>query len=132
MLNAITSGRLIRDPESLTSKAGTEYATATVAVPVGTENDQFVKLIAFRDRAPELLALAKGDAVSATGTLKARGYTDKNTGEPRAALELVVDRLLTLPPAQAARPQRSAASQYKAAAEAQRSPGKDLEDDVPW
>lgn len=140
MINAIASGRLIRDPEALTGKSGAEFAVATIAVATQGENDLLLKLVAFKSTATELLGLSKGDAVSATGRIQARGYIAKDTGEAKAAIELVVDKLLS---AYALDKKRTAATgggkppaddkgKYRAAAEAQRSPGKDLGDDMPW
>jgi single-stranded DNA-binding protein len=93
-LHGLVTGTLFADAEQRTSASGKPFAKASIALRDG-DACTWVRLVAFGSLADELAALRKGDAVSASGRLKATAYTDKH-GQPAASLEVVVERLLPL------------------------------------
>ena len=96
MLEILTTGKLVGQPEQRTAKSGKTYATAKLRVAAGAEEVLFVRLTAFSDTAcTALLALADGDALAVAGTLKIGVWTPQG-GEPRPNLDLVVAQVLSV------------------------------------
>jgi single-stranded DNA-binding protein len=90
---ALISGKLFRDPERKTSKAGKPYAMATIKDGQG-EAANWWRVFAFGDEAAdELLGLRSGDAVAVSGSFKADIY-DKG-GTSRISLSVVADRIIS-------------------------------------
>jgi single-strand DNA-binding protein len=104
MLIASVYGRLAFDPASRTTKTGKPMCTARVAVEAGsnaeTQETLWIDLLAFGTNAEALLALAKGQMVSAVGRLTKGRYTTKD-GLEREQFTLLADSLVT---ARTARP----------------------------
>jgi single-stranded DNA-binding protein len=95
MIDALTRGRLVADPERKLTKAGKSYATARLSV-TDRESEHLVLATAFDDEAVRaLLALAKGDALVVAGELSIGVWTPPEGKEPRASLRVLVHRVLT-------------------------------------
>ena len=107
MIDALIQGKLIKAPESRTTKAGKPFATARLRVPTTDPAVTiFCSVAAFdAEVVAALLALGEGDAVSVAGPLKVGTWTDKE-GNARPSLDLVADRVLSV---YAIRKQRAAA-----------------------
>ena len=98
MLNLCAiSGRLTRDPSVKQTQNGVSVATFTVAVDRdfksgGEKEADFINCVAWRS-AVEFIGkyFEKGSAITVTGRIQTRTFTDKE-GEKRTATEVVVDR----------------------------------------
>lgn len=55
----------------------------------------FVSVIMFGDAAKPFMALSDGDTVALAGSLAPKAWTDKVTDEPRAALDMQVQQVLS-------------------------------------
>lgn len=91
----IIAGRLTRDPELLTSKAGKPYARAAIAVDNGWGDNKvtvFYNVTMFGSRGEALAKHAKkGSAILFEGkNLTVSVWTDKE-GKPRANPDLIAD-----------------------------------------
>ena len=99
MLSALITGSIVSDPKHGTSKSGTEWANCVVRVPCGKDKETgdqesaFVQVACFGSEAGKLARLAKGDSVSATGSLKPTTYT--KDGQERHGLSLTATGILT-------------------------------------
>lgn len=107
MIDALIQGKLIKAPESRTTKAGKPMASARLRVATADPAASVLcGVVAFEPEAvATLLALGEGDAVSVAGPLKVGTWTDKE-GNARPSLDLVADRVLSV---YAIRKQRAAA-----------------------
>ena len=107
MIVASVYGRLAFDPASRTTKAGKPMGTARLAVEAGsnaeTQETLWVDLLTFGTNAEALLALTKGQMVSAVGKLTKGRYTTKDR-EEREQFTLLADTLVS---ARTARPKAS-------------------------
>jgi len=92
-IEATIRGYLVRDPEKRQTKAGKDFATATVALGVrGSDAPEFVSLAAFTEKgSKQLLSLSKGARIIASGNFQRSEYTDKKTGEMKQNWQLVCD-----------------------------------------
>lgn len=96
MIEALLSGKLQGQPEQRTAKTGRTYVQGRMRVAAGAEETHFVRLTAFSESACNaLLALADGDGLAVTGTLKVGVWTPQG-GEPRVNLDLVAAQVLTV------------------------------------
>ncbi len=97
MIDALVTGKLYGVPVVRQSKAGRDYVTCTVRVPLtGEDESVFAHVIAFSESACKgLLALSVGDAVSVAGKLTPSAWTDKE-GKARPAVDVVADQVLTV------------------------------------
>jgi single-strand DNA-binding protein len=98
------TGNLTADPELRYTQTGRPVAAFTIAstprYPDRTSGEWqdgetwFVRCSAWGDTAENIAAsLSRGNAVVATGRLRARTWDDKDTGAKRATVELTVDDL---------------------------------------
>jgi single-stranded DNA-binding protein len=95
MIEALIAGRLMGDASRRVDKTGRSYTVARVLARNKTDEEFIVNVIAFDDRAcASLLALADGDAISLSGSLTPKVWTDKQ-GNSRPSLDLVATRVLT-------------------------------------
>lgn len=95
MLQLHLAGRLVRDPEKKTSKNGKGYVHGLLLVTAG-ETDTLTTVMAFEpDLQAVLIALRKGDSVSAIGSGSVRAYIDKG-GQPAAVITMMANRLMTM------------------------------------
>jgi single-stranded DNA-binding protein len=97
LIDALIAGKLYGKPEQRTSaNTGKTFFTAKVRVPVADGEAIFCNVICFSQTAGRaLMALDDGAAVALAGSLTPKAWTDKNTGEPRAGLDLVAQEVLT-------------------------------------
>ena len=107
MIDALIQGKLIKAPESRTTKTGKPMASARLRVATADPAASVLcGVVAFDPEAvAALLALGESDAVSVAGPLKVGTWTDKE-GNARPSLDLVADRVLSV---YAIRKQRAAA-----------------------
>ena len=95
MIAALIQGTLVGDPVRRTSATGGEFATASIRVAVGTESI-FVGIATFSETAIErLLAMPKGGAIAAVGTLDLNAWTD-GQGKDRRDWRLTANEVLTV------------------------------------
>ena len=96
MIDALISGRLIRDPVLKVGQSGKSYVNFLLSVPLDDgEENVLVSGIAFSDAAEKIGRLAKGDSVAVTGSLKPTTWNDKQTGEERHGLNVTVSACLS-------------------------------------
>ena len=97
MTDALIQGKLIKAPESRTTKTGKPMASARMRVPTTDPAVTiFASVAAFDHEAvAALLALSAGDAVSVAGPLKVGTWQDRE-GNTRPSLDLVADRVLSV------------------------------------
>ena len=96
MIEALIAGHLMGDASRRIDKAGREFIVARVLARNRADEEFIVNVIAF-DEAPcaALLALADGDALSLSGALTPKVWTDKQ-GIARPSLDLVATRVLAM------------------------------------
>lgn len=95
MIDALISGRLAADPKPGKSGNGNAYATARVLVATNGDERLSVSVIAFdRNALSALLALSAGDAVSLSGELTPKVWTDRE-GAHRPSADLKAHAVLT-------------------------------------
>jgi single-stranded DNA-binding protein len=95
MIDGLIAGRLMGDASRRTDKMGRGYTVARVLARNKTDEEFIVNVIAFDDAAcAALLALADGDALSLTGSLTPKVWTDKQ-GITRPSLDLVATQVLS-------------------------------------
>jgi len=96
MIEALIAGHLMGDASRRMDKTGREFIVARVLARSKGDEEFIVNVIAFDDAAcAALLALADGDALSLTGALSPKVWTDKQ-GNARPSLDLVAARVLAL------------------------------------
>ncbi|KAK6023373.1 single-strand binding family protein [Ostertagia ostertagi] len=97
MIEGLVAGRLYGDVEQRTDKAGKPFTVARVRASTGDGEVLFVNVIVFDAAArADIGRLVEGDAISLTGALTPRVWTDKQ-GNTRPALDMVARRILALP-----------------------------------
>lgn len=108
MIDALISGKLIRDPQLKTGPSGKNYCQFLI---VSTESDvqTIIGGIAFVDIAERIAKLKKGDALSVTGSLNTSEWIDKTTGETKHGLNIVVNNALSIYDIKKRRPTQDAA-----------------------
>lgn len=117
MFEALITGALHGGAQACVATSGRPYYRATVRVPVADGAALFVRVTAFSQTVGEtLLALADGDPVALTGSLKPGAWVDRD-GTARPNLDMVAAQVLTV---YAVRKRRAAVA---AAGQAQAGPG---------
>ena len=96
MLDALISGKLIKQPELKLSQNNKQYCNFLMAVHVGDPDNIVVSGIAFGSHAERIAKLGKGDAVSVIGGLKPSEWADKATGESKHGLSVTVANVLSV------------------------------------
>lgn len=98
MIHCSLHGRLGADPVARETKSGTAMATASIAVDAarhGVEPETaWFSLVAFGKQADALLRHAKGDMLSAMGTLSRSHYTAR-TGDEREQWSLTCEAIVS-------------------------------------
>ena len=96
MIEAIIAGHLMGDASRRIDKVGREFIVARVLARNRADEEFIVNVIAF-DEAPcaALLALTDGDALSLSGALTPKVWTDKQ-GIARPSLDWVATRVLAM------------------------------------
>jgi len=96
MLDALISGKLIRDPITREGASGRPFCSFLLSVPTGDEQPVIVSGIAFGDVAERIDKLKKGDALAVIGMLKPSSWADKTTGEIKNGLSVTVSACLSV------------------------------------
>lgn len=96
MLEALISGKLIKQPELRTGQSGKPYCQFLLGVHVGDPENIIVSGIAFGSHAERVAKFGKGDAVSVIGALKPTEWADKATGETKRGLSVTVTNVLSV------------------------------------
>lgn len=96
MIEGLVAGKLYGQPEQrMSAKTGKAYVIAKLRAVAGDGDALFVSCVAFDVAAQAvLLAMEDGDAVTLAGLLTPKAWIGKE-GDPRAALDMVVQRALT-------------------------------------
>jgi single-stranded DNA-binding protein len=94
-LFALATGTLLSDPVARQGQRG-EFATAALRSGQGDEA-VIVNVIAFGETAERLLALHKGDSISAQGRAELRSWIGRD-GAEKHGLGIVAEQIATLKP----------------------------------
>jgi single-stranded DNA-binding protein len=122
MIDALISGKLIRQPELKIGQSGKTYTNLMISVSVGDSENIVVTAMAFGEVAERLSKLGKGDAVSLAGSLKPTEYIDKKTSETKHGLSITVNQSLSIYDIQKRRKKPEQAANSSAP----------FNDDIPW
>jgi single-strand DNA-binding protein len=95
MIDALISGKLIRDTALKTSATGTTYCQFLLSVSTGEPEPVVVSGVAFGEVAERIALLKKGDPLAVIGSLKPTEWNDKNTGELKRGLSVTVNNSLS-------------------------------------
>ena len=95
MIDALISGKLIKDPSLRTGQSGNNFAQFLLSVHTGEEQPIVVSGIAFGAVAEKIVLLKKGDPLSVIGSLKPTEWIDKTTNETRHGLSVTVNNSLS-------------------------------------
>jgi len=95
MIDALVSGKLVRDPAVKTGASGKPFCNFLLSVHTGEDDTVVVSGIAFADVAEKISRLKKGDALAVVGSLKPSTWTDKASGEERHGLNINVQAALS-------------------------------------
>jgi single-stranded DNA-binding protein len=96
MIDALISGKLLRDTELKTSANGNPYCNFLLSVHAGEPAPMVITGIAFSEVAEKIARLKKGDALTVAGSLKPSEWTDKTSGETKHGLNITVSNGLTV------------------------------------
>ena len=95
MIDALISGKLIRDPELKTGKSGKPYCQFMLSVHVQDAEPVVVSGIAFGDVAGRIALLKKGDSLAVVGSLRPTSWTDRATNEEKHGLSITANNSLS-------------------------------------
>ena len=98
MVDALVSGRLIRDPQIKTSSNGNKYIQFLLSVSAHGEADtQIVSGIGFDESVVDRInLLKKGDSLAIAGALKQTEWQDKATNELKHGLSITANQSLSV------------------------------------
>lgn len=91
--SVLVSGRLLRNPESKTSKAGKPFATAVIKDGDGDAVTWWNLLCFSESGCEELLSLRAGDGIAASGSFKVELY--EKAGAQRLSYTVFADRVIS-------------------------------------
>jgi single-stranded DNA-binding protein len=95
VIDALIHGRIFGKPQSRTSKAGKQFVTAKLSVPMQDGQSVFANLITFRQPVgTALLALDDGAAVAVSGEIKVSTYVAKD-GSTKPSIDIVAHEILS-------------------------------------
>lgn len=95
MIDALISGKLIKDTKAGTSASGTVYTQFLLSVAVGEPQAIIVSGVAFGEVAERIAKLKKGDALAVIGSLKPTEWQDKTTGETKHGFNITANNALS-------------------------------------
>lgn len=95
MIDALISGKLIRDTALKTSATNTTYCQFLLSVSVNEPENIVVSGVAFGEVAERIAQLKKGDPLAVIGSLKPTEWSDKTTGELKHGLSITVNNSLS-------------------------------------
>jgi single-stranded DNA-binding protein len=93
-LHVLATGTLTADPQSRTSKSGNDFAIGNIRVATGEGEPVFVSLIAFADKAPNLLGHRQGSTIAVAGRATFKSWTGKD-GAEKHGLSVVVEQIVS-------------------------------------
>lgn len=130
MNNLTITGNLTRDAEIRHLPNGDPVASFSVADNQGKDKQAiFWNCSLFGKRAESLAPyLMKGTPVTVIGSVSEREFTDKNTGQPRKAMDVRVNDIAL----QGGKRDESAPDPQRAAKPAPKPQVNDFEDDIPF
>lgn len=94
MLDALISGKLIKDTALRTGQSGKPYCQFMLSVSAGDPQPIVITGIAFGEVAERIARLGKGDPLSVIGSLKPTEWLDK-LGETKHGLNITVNNALS-------------------------------------
>lgn len=98
MIDALIAGHIFGDPEQRAGKAESVFVIAKLRAHANDGEAYVVNVIAFESElCGELLRLRDGDAITLSGSLIPKIWTDKQ-GHSRPAVDLVARRILAMAP----------------------------------
>jgi single-stranded DNA-binding protein len=96
MIEGLIAGHLVGLAETRQGKNGSSFVLAKVKAVAGDGESLIVNVIAFgAEASAALMALDDGDAITLTGALTPKVWTDKQ-GNNRPALDMVATQVLTV------------------------------------
>ena len=98
MIDALVSGKLIRDPQLKTSSNGNQYVQFLMSVSNhGEAETQVISGIGFDESVVNKInLLKKGDSLSVAGSLKQTEWTDRVSNEVKHGLSIVANQSLSI------------------------------------
>ena len=94
MIDALVSGKLVKEPELKTGPSGKHFCNFLLSVSINNEPQPIVvSAIAFEAVVERIAKLGKGDSVSVVGSLKPSEWLDKS-GEVKHGLNITVNNAL--------------------------------------
>jgi single-stranded DNA-binding protein len=98
MIDALVSGKLIRDPQIKTSANGNQYVQFLMSVSNHGEADtQVISGIGFDESVVNKInLLKKGDSLAVVGSLKQTEWQDKATNETKHGLSITANQSLSI------------------------------------
>lgn len=96
MIDALISGKLIKETVLKTGQSGNAYTNFLLSVHVGEPQPVVVSGIAFGEVAERIAKLGKGDALAIIGSLKPSEWQDRATGETKHGLNVTVSDCLSV------------------------------------
>jgi single-stranded DNA-binding protein len=96
MIDALVSGKLIRDTQLKTAATGTTYTQFLLSVYVNEPENIIVSGVAFGEIAERIAKLKKGDSLSVIGSLKPTEWADKTSGEIKHGLNVTASNFLSV------------------------------------
>jgi Single-strand binding protein family len=95
MIDAIVSGKLIKDPTTRTGPSGKPYTNFLLSVSIGDGEPIVVSGICFAEVAGRVAVLKKGDPLCVVGSLKPSEWQDKTTNETKHGLNVLANGALS-------------------------------------
>jgi len=98
MIDALVSGKLVRDPQIKTSSNGNKYVQFLMSVSNHGEADtQVISGIGFDESVVNKInLLKKGDSLAVVGSLKQTEWQDKATNETKHGLSITANQSLSI------------------------------------
>ncbi|MFZ2170549.1 MAG: single-stranded DNA-binding protein [Methylococcaceae bacterium] len=113
MIDALISGKLIKDPATKTGPSGKPFTQFLLSCHIGEESPVIVAGICFAEVAGRVALLKKGDSLVVVGSLKPSEWVDKVTNEIKHGLSITANNALSVYDIKKRKPQTEAAQPAK-------------------